>query len=184
MEVYKYTKKTLRRKALDERGLCTKRFVSTKSLLISRKLVDFLKLKKIKNIVSYKPINKEANPNFFLFSKNFNVFFTKIHDDILLISKSNSFKKHKFSVLEPFRGIYIFKKQIDCFIVPGLVFDERGYRIGYGMGFYDKLLHNTKALKIGVGFDFQVKNSNIKEDEFDIPLDYIITEKRIKKCRR
>jgi 5-formyltetrahydrofolate cyclo-ligase len=68
--------------------------------------------------------------------------------------------------------------------VPALAFDKRGYRIGYGMGFYDKLLQNSKALKIGVGFDFQVKNFSIKEDKFDVSMNYIITEKRILKCRR
>jgi 5-formyltetrahydrofolate cyclo-ligase len=183
MEVYKYSKNQLRRKALNERRLCTKRFVFLKSLLISRKLANFIKLKKIKNVVSYSPINNEVQPNFFI-SNNVNIFFTKINGQTLRIVQSKSFKRGKFSVLEPFCGTYAFKKQIECFIVPALAFDKRGYRIGYGMGFYDKLLQNSKALKIGVGFDFQVKNFNIKEDKFDVSMNYIITEKRILKCSR
>ncbi|OSS41949.1 5-formyltetrahydrofolate cyclo-ligase [Desulfurella amilsii] len=183
MEVYKYNKKELRRKALNERRLCSKKFVFLRSLSISRKLANFLKLKNVKNVVSYNPINNEVQPNFFI-STNVNVFFTKINVESLRIAQSKNFKKGKFSVLEPFCGTYTFKKQIECFIVPALAFDKRGYRIGYGMGFYDKLLQNSKALKIGVGFDFQVKDFNIKEDKFDVSLDYIITEKRILKCRR
>jgi len=183
MEVYKYKKDELRRRALNERRLCSKRFVLLKSLLISKKLANFLKHKKIKNVVSYSPINNEVEPNFFI-SSDFNVFFTKINAQTLRIAQSKSFKRGKFSILEPFCGTYVFKKQIECFIVPALAFDKRGYRIGYGMGFYDKLLLNSKALKIGVGFDFQVKNFNIKEDKFDVSVDYIITEKRILKCRR
>lgn len=183
MEVYKYNKIELRRKALEARKFCTQKFVLRKSLSISRKLANFLKLKKVKNVVSYNPINNEVQPNFFI-STNFNIFFTKINAQTLRIAQSKSFKRGRFSVLEPFCGVYAFKKQIDCFIVPALVFDKRGYRIGYGRGFYDKLLKNSKALKIGVGFDFQVKNFNIKEDKFDVSVDYIITEKRILKCRR
>ncbi|MGE4547611.1 MAG: 5-formyltetrahydrofolate cyclo-ligase [Desulfurella sp.] len=183
MEVYRYSKSELRRRALRQRRSCSKKFVFLRSLLISKKLANFLKLKNIKNVVSYNPINNEVHPNF-LISNNVNVFFTKINAQTLRIARSKSFKRGKFSVLEPFCGTYAFKKQIECFIVPALAFDKRGYRIGYGMGFYDKLLQNSKALKIGVGFDFQVKNFNIKEDKFDVSLDYIITEKRILKCRR
>lgn len=184
MEVYKYTKKALRQKALSERRLVSRKFVSTKSLLISKKLVAFLNKKKIKNIVSYKPINNEAEPSYLLLSKNYSVFFTKMYGNFLRVAKSSCFKKHKFSVLEPFCATYALQKQIDAFLVPALLFDKRGYRIGYGMGFYDKLLQKTKALKIGIGFDSQIKNFNIQEDKFDIALDYIITEKRILKCRR
>ncbi|MGC9257474.1 5-formyltetrahydrofolate cyclo-ligase, partial [Desulfurella sp.] len=144
MEVYKYTKKALRQRALNERKLVSRKFVSTKSLLISKKLVAFLKTKNIKKIVSYKPINNEVEPNYPLLSKNYEVLFTKMYGSFLRIAKSNCFKKHNFSVLEPFCATYAFKKQIDCFIVPALVFDKRGYRIGYGMGFYDKLLQQTR----------------------------------------
>lgn len=184
MEFYKYTKNVLRQKALSERRLVSRKFISTKSLLISKKLIVFLNKKKIKNIVSYKPINNEAQPSYLLLSNKYNVFFTKMCGDFLRVARSSCFKKHKFSVLEPFCATYAFKKQIDAFLVPALLFDKRGYRIGYGMGFYDKLLQNTKALKIGIGFDFQIKNFYIQEDKFDVALDYIITEKRILKCRR
>ncbi|HEX13042.1 MAG TPA: 5-formyltetrahydrofolate cyclo-ligase [Desulfurella acetivorans] len=184
MEVYKYTKKQLRRDALNERRLYSKKFVLSKSQIISKKLADFLKNKRIKNVVSYNPINNEVQPNFFIIGNSFNIFFTKMEGKFLRIAKSKSFKKGKFSVLEPFCGIFAFKKNIDCFIVPALAVDKRGYRVGYGLGFYDKLLRNSKALKVGVCFDFQVKNFYIQEDDFDVSLDYIITEKRILKCRR
>jgi len=181
---FKYIKKELRCEVSNQRRLCSKKFVYAKSLIISKKLISLLKLKKCKNIVSYMPINNEVDPNLFLFNGSFNVFFTKMRGGNLLISKSKSFKKQKFSILEPFCGTFVFKKHIDCFIVPGIVFSENGYRIGYGLGFYDRLLSKSKALKVGVGFDFQLKNNSAFAEKHDIAVDYLITEKKFFRCRR
>lgn len=71
-------------------------------------------------------------------------------------------------------------ERIDLVIVPGVAFDERGYRIGYGSGCYDRFLvkTNSKCIKIGLAYDFQVVKE-IDEENHDIPMDYIITEKRM-----
>ena len=48
-------------------------------------------------------------------------------------------------------------KNIDLVLVPGIVFDKEGHRIGYGFGYYDKFLKKVpKAIKLGLTFDFQV----------------------------
>lgn len=69
---------------------------------------------------------------------------------------------------------------IDLIIIPGLAFDKRCYRIGYGTGYYDRFLGkvNSKIPTIGLVFDYQIIDS-AEVDEFDIPLDYVITERRI-----
>jgi 5-formyltetrahydrofolate cyclo-ligase len=66
---------------------------------------------------------------------------------------------------------------LEVIITPGLVFDKRGYRIGYGGGFYDRLFEKIGAsvLKIGIAFDCQVIDE-IQPDVFDIPVDRLITE--------
>ena len=71
-------------------------------------------------------------------------------------------------------------EEIDLIIVPGVAFDERGYRIGYGSGCYDRFLAkiNTKCIKVGLAYDFQVVKE-IEEEGYDIPMDYIVTEKRM-----
>ena len=65
-------------------------------------------------------------------------------------------------------------------IVPGLVFDRKLYRIGYGGGFYDRFFSEPFAKnyqKVAIAFDFQVlKEDYIDADENDIPVDLIITE--------
>lgn len=65
--------------------------------------------------------------------------------------------------------------QIDLIIVPGLVFDKRGYRIGYGGGYYDRYLQTYQGSKISLAYSFQTTDT-LPHEEFDIPVDQIITE--------
>lgn len=61
-------------------------------------------------------------------------------------------------------------------VVPGLVFDEKGYRIGYGGGYYDKFLTEFEGRKVSVIFDEQF--GTVEHESHDIPVDYIITPTR------
>ena len=88
------------------------------------------------------------------------------------------FSKGGFSVKEPDVKVVANAKDLDVIIVPGIAFDVQGNRIGFGKGCYDKLLVKTNALKVGFCYDLQICD-NIPADEFDIKMDYIITEKRI-----
>lgn len=72
------------------------------------------------------------------------------------------------------------KESIDLIIVPGLLFDKNGYRIGYGGGYYDRYLKGYTNKKISIALEDQIVNY-IPYDSFDIPVDAIITEKTIYK---
>ena len=63
-------------------------------------------------------------------------------------------------------------------VVPLVAFNRKKYRVGYGKGFYDKYLKDFQGTTIGLAFSFQEVDEDF-EDEYDIPLDYIITEKEI-----
>ena len=66
--------------------------------------------------------------------------------------------------------------EIDVVIVPGVVFDRRGYRIGYGGGYYDRFLGRaTGAARIGAAFCCQIV-SEIPVEPHDIPVDAVATE--------
>ena len=69
---------------------------------------------------------------------------------------------------------------IDLIIVPGVAFDSMGGRIGYGKGYYDRFLPQLRAdvPKLGLAYDFQVL-PRVPQDEFDIRMDAIVTEKGI-----
>ena len=90
----------------------------------------------------------------------------------------------KFGILEPIETMKIAYKNIDLVLVPGIVFDMEGHRIGYGFGYYDKFLKKVpKAIKIGLAFDFQVVDK-IPAEMHDVPVDLILTEKRVIECRK
>lgn len=79
-------------------------------------------------------------------------------------------------------------RDMDVLCVPLLAVDENGNRLGYGGGFYDRSLRFLVNRKvwfrpklIGLAYDFQVVD-NLPRDPWDIPLNYIITEKRIIRC--
>ena len=80
-------------------------------------------------------------------------------------------------------------QDIDVFMVPGLVFDQRGARIGYGGGYYDELAayvrahpDATNARFIGYAFDFQLVDA-CPAGEWDVPLDTIVTDERVVRCK-
>ena len=71
----------------------------------------------------------------------------------------------------------------ELIFVPCLAFDNNGFRLGYGGGYYDKTLsqykkNNINFISVGFAFDDQ-KVNNVPTDKFDIKLDYVITEKKI-----
>lgn len=71
---------------------------------------------------------------------------------------------------------------IDVIIVPGVVFDESGYRIGYGGGFYDRYLTNYDGELIVLAFDEQVI-SNVPTEIHDLPVNQVITQTREIDCQ-
>ncbi len=70
--------------------------------------------------------------------------------------------------------------QIDLCIIPGIAFDRRGHRIGWGKGFYDRFLAtlSKRTKKFGLAYDFQLLEK-ISSHERDVPLDGLITESEV-----
>lgn len=73
-------------------------------------------------------------------------------------------------------------------VVPGLAFDASGGRIGYGAGYYDRLLQLSVAgggslTSAGVCFDFQVQPA-LPQEPWDRQVDFVVTERRAITCRR
>ena len=63
-------------------------------------------------------------------------------------------------------------------LVPALAFDLKLNRMGFGKGYYDKLLSDFCGVKIGLCYDFQITDTVFPEAH-DVPMNIIITEKRI-----
>lgn len=69
---------------------------------------------------------------------------------------------------------------IDLVITPGLLFDEEGYRVGYGGGFFDVFFASftTPVAKVGICFQEQI-HGTLPHAAHDIPVDWIVTDERI-----
>ena len=72
---------------------------------------------------------------------------------------------------------------LEVMFIPGLAFDVKGYRLGYGGGFYDRVLRETSALKVGVCYSFQLVES-LPVEPHDVPVDLILTEDGIIRCQK
>lgn len=98
----------------------------------------------------------------------------------------NDLHRGAMGILEP-AGAEPVRAEDGVMLVPGLAYDERGYRVGYGAGFYDRYfaeygLCKTNAggvLKIGYAFSFQLVQ-RMEAQEHDVALDALMTEKGIK----
>lgn len=117
---------------------------------------------------------------------------TELEEKQLLFSELRNFDVElapgTYGILEP-KPEYIRPvsgEAIELILAPGLVFDLAGYRVGYGGGFYDKFLATLekRPLVVALAFDFQVIDEPVPHEDFDIPVDLIITEKRLIICNK
>lgn len=84
-------------------------------------------------------------------------------------------KKGAFGIPEPEGEAY--EGEIEVSIVPLLAVNSRGYRIGYGGGFYDRYLRDKNTQKVGMGYGFQLEEFD--EEPHDVPLDKYLCERGI-----
>ena len=92
------------------------------------------------------------------------------------VPNSDSETKSKFGVDEP--KDYFILDNIDACFVPLVVADENKNRLGFGKVYYDRFLSKNPCLKIGLAYEFQVVRE-LSPNPWDVPLDIIVTEKRI-----
>ncbi|WP_116771344.1 5-formyltetrahydrofolate cyclo-ligase [Maribacter litoralis] len=96
-----------------------------------------------------------------------------------LLTDNTKFIINKLNIPEPVDGITIEPKKLDVIFIPLLAFDEKGNRIGYGKGYYDRFLNDCREDVIKIGLSFFEAESLIDDiDITDIPLDYCITPKK------
>ena len=88
-----------------------------------------------------------------------------------------------FSVLEPSPELPMVTDFSGCLmIVPGMQFDMRGYRIGYGKGYYDRYMVRFGGISAGICYADELKPF-MYHGRYDRQVDIVVTDKRIKTCK-
>lgn len=82
---------------------------------------------------------------------------------------------NRFGIEEPVGGTVVSRKDVDLWIVPSLGVDKAGNRLGYGAGFYDRMLKDTAGVKAGLLPESCVVDA-LPVEPYDVPLDVVITQ--------
>lgn len=176
-------KKELRRDIKERRKNLDLDTRENSNLVIRKKILDLKEFDKSKIVFTYVSYNNEVDTIKLIekmFDCNKKVCVPKVidrngHMEAYLINSFNDLKKTGYGILEPFNSNLVKHEDIDFAIVPGLAFDKKGGRLGYGGGYYDRYLSKSvNAYKVGVAFDCQIV-PDVPLEETDVKLDRIIT---------
>ena len=152
-------------------------------------LKGYINFEKIKYVASFSSIRSEISTtqlNYKIIELNKVLSFPVVqnHTQELIFKKVNfneSLNIGKFKIPEPKNQNEEILPQL--FFVPCLGFDLHGYRIGYGVGFYDRTFAKLRKLNLkfyAVGFAFDEQKENlIPKEKFDYKLDFVLTEKQL-----
>ncbi len=97
-----------------------------------------------------------------------------------LVTSEEQFSSGKYGIREPSEDlpVYINGKDNSICVLPAIVFDKKGYRLGYGKGYYDRFLSNFKGIKAGFIYsEFLI--DEIPKGRYDLRSDLIITERGV-----
>lgn len=132
-----------------------------------------------KSYFIYNSFSSEARTDLIierLLKENKRVYLPRVEGkDMLPVLYGGGFKKGAFGIWEPLGDP--FGGEADITVIPLLAVNGRGFRIGYGGGFYDRYLKDKNTKKVGMGYGFQL--SDFEEEPFDVPLDWFVCEKGI-----
>lgn len=138
--------------------------------------------KKSKNILSFMNFGSEIEMDIFnekMLKDKKRVFLPRIEKDgtLSVVEFGTEFSIGSFGIREPIGDKY--EGSLDMILVPGLAFDRFGNRIGYGKGYYDKLLLKySEVLKVAPIFSLQLF-PEIPREKHDINIDIIIIKNEI-----
>ena len=160
-------------------------------LLIQFQQVD---CSQIESVLTYSPITKwmEFDPVYWVDYLEFGcpelkIAFPRVdleahpRMEAVLVDVDTEWKKHDWGMEEPVTGSVIPPKNLDLVLVPLLAFDRRGFRVGYGKGFYDEFLAHTRpdCAWVGISYFPPVPDLISDIDAHDLPLDLVITPDEI-----
>lgn len=157
------------------------------SLLIAQRLSQLPEYRAARTIALYSPIRNEVDVSGLLsdaLMAGKRVVFPRVRDkeiDFLAVTSVAQLVPGAFGVAEPVDGEPVAVEDIDLFVIPGVAFDRSGHRLGYGKGYYDRVLARLKRqTTVGVAYGLQVVDT-LPTEGHDQRLSMLVTEETIQR---
>lgn len=189
------SKKELRKNIINQRLALSAPEVAEKSAAIARGILNLKEYRLAKTIMAYVDFRNEVQTGEFIEKamadgKRVAVPLTDIRGKrlipSLLVDFPGDLAPGLYGIPEPKEDCLrpLDPKELDMVIVPGVAFDKKGNRLGYGGGFYDRFLPRTRTgcLWLSPAYELQIQ-PGVYPGEHDIPVHVIVTEKNVIKCR-
>jgi 5-formyltetrahydrofolate cyclo-ligase len=181
-------KRTLRQQMLAKRRALDFEQWQSSSLLAQRLFLGLAEYRQAKTIALYSPLQHEVDTA--LLSEQALADGKKIlyplvcgHEMVFRqVDGAHQLESGSYGIMEPCSvGADHSAAAADLIVVPGVVFDLNGHRIGFGKGYYDRFLKDRCHNSVLVGFchEFQVTADQIAADIHDIRMDILVTDRRI-----
>ncbi len=184
------SKKALRASLLRDRLRLTAEEVWSRSSLIAQNVFGLHSFRSARKVALYYPIKNEVSTHL-LFQRSRDlgkeVFYPRIHlsqlefvrvDDIQELTSGG------YGILEPTHNSSdkIDVRELDLVFIPGIGFDPKGNRLGYGKGYYDRALSSVeRSRRVGLAFVFQIADS-VPRGLYDEPVGVVVTEDGVIFC--
>lgn len=195
--MHNLTKKELRKQILQLRDTLTNEERREKSQKITNYIINHREFRSADRVLLFASYKSEVDTTAIMeyaLESGKPVYFPKIQDNEMefyrIFSEEELYEGYK-GIREPKPQEEIRFEPVEgeniLILMPGVVFDLEGNRIGYGGGFYDRFLARIKncmdICRVAFAFECQlVENGMIQPEQHDICIDYIVTENKIYEC--
>ncbi|MCD8260245.1 MAG: 5-formyltetrahydrofolate cyclo-ligase [Bacteroides sp.] len=151
-------------------------------------LESFVYFQQAKTVLLYHSLPDEVNTRYFIekWKREKKILLPVVRGEEMVLCPyegAENCKVGSFGITEPVTLPYTDYEKIDLALIPGVAFDRKGNRLGRGKGYYDRILPYISATKTGICFSFQLLDE-IPREPFDVPMDFILTEKELLTCSR
>ena len=184
-------KNKIRKSLLDQGQLLSDNFLLKTSSKIQKSAVKEIDIESSKNTLLYSPYKTEVKLNLVINeikSYSNNIYLPKIFPNkelrFNLLSDKSILVKNKYGINEiDDNGSFIALERFNTVFIPFVGVDKKGFRLGYGGGYFDRALEKvklcaSKPLIVGMGYDYQILDISYGENH-DMKYDIVITESRI-----
>jgi 5-formyltetrahydrofolate cyclo-ligase len=179
-------KAELRQRMRSVRRVMPQASCEARSEALCARLRELPEFERAATVVGYSAFGKEANPTAALLAaaeRGARLGLVRVAEaGTLTVHRyvpGESLEQNELGMLEPLaQAPRIGHAEIGLILVPALAVADSGYRIGYGHGYYDRLLPQlARAFKVAIAYDFQLL-AEIPHTTGDVPVDCIVTDKR------